>query len=333
MFVSERPEAFLLVVITFPICLFLALHEIRKQRRIRRELALTEGRVLAEVYRKYAIVLAILVFFSVSFAQLKVQGATHAVERGGEIVYCIDNTKSMDARETVDSPSKIERSRAIALRVVEDLPFAYVAVCALGGSAFWLIPPSQATNDRKILASVINDFIVSQSSFGKGTNILGSLKDVARDVKEKYPDCKDLPLVVVFTDGEETVSHASPDEDIAYIRECGVLFVLVGVGEKGGAKIPHFMDDGQPTGFYETYGGEWYTSFLKEDYLKDVAQRVGGQYFFESERETIARFVQSNLAKTPGRESVLEKSERNISHFFIAPLLILCGVFVKKYIL
>jgi hypothetical protein len=93
------------------------------------------------------------------------------------------------------------------------------------------------------------------------------------------------------------------------------------------------MDDGSPTGFYETHGSEIYTSFLREDYLRDIAQKIGGQYFFESERETIARFVKSNLAKTPGRETVEEKNERNISHFFIAPLLVLCGVFVKRYIL
>lgn len=333
MIAFERPEAFLLVTIILPVFLFLALLEVQKQRKVRRELAISESRVLAEVARKFVIALLILVFFSASLAQLKIQGATHVVERGGEIVFCVDNTKSMDARATADSPSRIERSRAIALRVREDLPFARVAVCALGGTAFWLIPPSQATNDRKILTSVINDFVVSQSSFGKGTNILGSLKDIAQDVKDRYPDCAELPLVMVFTDGEETVSHASPDEDISHIRECGTLFVLVGVGEGGGAQIPHFMDDGSPTGFYEVWGSQIYTSFLKEDYLKDIAQRIDGQYFFESERETIARFVKSNLANTPGRETVEEKKERNISHFFIAPLLVLCGVFVKKYIL
>lgn len=332
----ERPEVFFLPIMAMPIIIFLVLWELRAHRRIERELLISYDGIFRKLLIKTVWTLLIFLSLSALLAQINISGGTYVVKAGGEMELAFDNTESMDARMAYNFPSRGERSKNIAFDILENTHFVRVGVCTFGGFANCIVPTPQLTDDRKILTTVIEDFVLPDLSLGKGTNLVGSLKDMAQEIIEYYPNSDKLPLVVVFTDGEENnISDPSENsEDIAYLRESGILFIFVGVGEVEGARIPRFDKKGKTTGSYSLYMGEPYVSFLKEDYLRDLSQRIGGQYFFENERKELKDFIKSSLLYTFRSETVEERAWKNISRFFIIPLLVLFIVpYARRYII
>ena len=327
----ERPEAFFLLPVFVLVILAAVIWEARKQTRAHVELYLSVQGIGRQIFSKGMLAVFALVLFSALLAQPKITGAIISVEVGGEVVLCFDNTESMDARKTVDSPSRLERSKRGALRILEDFHFIGVGICTLSETVRFPIPLSQITQDKQIVRVVVEDFIVSGAPLEEGTHVVGSLRDVAEVILEKYADSDQLPVVVALTDGEDTLTSGSIEEDIAYLKESGIPFALVGVGEAEGATIPRFRADGRPIGYYATYGGERYVSYLREEFLQNLAEQIGGEYFSEDEPGKLARFVRAHLPEIHrGRE---ERGAKSISYALILPLILLVGIFMKKYII
>lgn len=337
---ADKPEVFFAIIIATSILALvfvsaLAFREARIQKKIAAELETSSKGFVRKIFQKSLLSLAMLWAIIFLVAMPKIKSEFLRAETVGEISFMFDNTKSMDARKTPAGPSRLERSKDIGLSILEDLKFVDASICSFGGTVNCLVPPSTATGDKKILRGVIQDFIVPDETLGRGSNIIGSLRGMAEELKLTYGS--NTPPVVVFTDGEETIS---PDfKDLLHIKDSGVLFIFIGVGEREGAKIPKFSSfDGRFIEQYEIFKGAPYVSFLKEEYLERLAGDIGGKYFFEEDRHKITQFVKSNVSRKSGEGKKHEQSHlvsetpRYIEVPSLAAIILLLAVFVRKHV-
>lgn len=331
-----HPEALWLIIACFFLAVFLAYLETREQKEAARALATHfHIRITQKVIIKFY--LAFLALALLSFLLAGPQAKRTGTDLGGfegMVVFAFDSTKSMEARTSPELLSRLERSKELALRILDDLDNAAVGICVFGATHNCLISPAQLERDSRVARTVISDFVVTNAAYGAGSDITASLKSIAEEIVGHYGDRDVHPLVVVFTDGEQTVIPSA--EDIVYMKNSGVRFVLIGVGEREGAAIPVFKD-GKFTGQYEEFRGRAYISFLDEAYLRDLARRVGGEYFFEKERARIGKFVKANLPKSKVEQMPATRATAKNTHIVFWPALLLAItafiIFTKKYIL
>lgn len=336
MILFAQPEAFYLIIIGLVVFSALVLREVRGQRNIGRELAVYQYGIRRKTFLKLLFVL--IVFLPLVFL-LAGPGARKDIYQGGvssRMLLMFDNTISMEARRVIDSSSRFERSKEIARRILDDIHFVKVGVCVFGSTISCPIPPSGMQKDRRVLEIVVEDFVAEGHIHGKGSDLVASLRDLARFV-DKQSGPKSPLLVVVFTDGEQTDEAPLP-ADTLELRDADIKFVFVGVGEINGAKIP--IRNRETGEIYKSYRYDPrtrsdYVSFLDEGYLKSLAAGLDGEYFFEDERKDLIRFIKANLPETrnPDEEEDQDRLYENMFHLSIIPLAsLMFVVFVRRYI-
>lgn len=336
----ERPELFLALIAAILLFLPLAIWEAKGQRVLAREINVPHNSASArrKIISKFALCFVTVSLLTALAATPLSEEANKNDDASGEIIFDFDKTPSVEARISPTSLSKMERSKDIALRLFNDTQFVKAGVCVFSEAHTCFMHFSQLTSDKKVIRSILEDFIVTDPPHSASSDIIGSLKSLAEDIREHYGENEPVPLVVVFTDGEETISYGEKEENIAFLRNSGIKFALVGVGEREGAKIPIFSSPGVFTGEYEQYKEKDYVSFLKEDFLRDLAAGINGEYFFEDERGKLDKYARSVLPETPqskvqnaGRENIRGPDYRVITPLaFIAVFTLL--VFSRKYI-
>jgi Ca-activated chloride channel family protein len=83
--------------------------------------------------------------------------------------------------------------------------------------------------------------------------------------------------MVIFTDGEDTEGHAAAQVEKA--AKMGIAVYVVGVGTKGGGRIPEYGDDGSTIKGWKLApdGQSYFTTRLDEEALKGLAKAGGGE--------------------------------------------------------
>jgi len=211
---------------------------------------------------------------------------------GSDVVFAIDVSASMDARDV--PPSRIEEARREALSLLERLGGSRVGVVAFAGDAVRLCP---LTLDRAAVRLVIES-LTSGSVSEPGTDLGRGLRAAAKMLP---PGRRTEQAVVVWTDGEDLEQGAR--EAIGDLGQRGVRVFAVGVGTPAGDVVPVLDESNRAVDIKRDASGGAVRSRLDEPLLRDLARRTRGGYF---------------SASRPGGESLrllatlggLERSER-----------------------
>jgi Ca-activated chloride channel family protein len=187
------------------------------------------------------------------------------------LVLALDVSKSMLARDA--DPSRLERERTLARRLLRELPSDRVGLVAFAGRAYTLSPMTVDHGALELYLDALDPGIVSYG----GSSLAAALRratDLAR-APETRPG-----VVVLVSDGEALEEESDVLAAAQRASEQGVVVHTVGVGTSEGAPVPDLdSETGTMTGYKRGPDGEIVVSHLNESLLRRVAGRTGGRYF------------------------------------------------------
>jgi Ca-activated chloride channel homolog len=197
---------------------------------------------------------------------------TRRVSSGSDVVFVIDVSASMDARDV--APSRIEEARREALAVLDRLQGSKVGVVAFAGDAIRMCP---LTLDRSAARLVI-EALTTGSVSEPGTDLGRALRTAALMLPEGR---RSEQAMVLWTDGEdlEGGARAALDE----VAAKGLRVFAVGVGTPAGDVVPVLDDEGRAVDVKRDSDGGPVRSRLDEGLLRDLARRTRGGYFAASQ--------------------------------------------------
>ncbi|NOT33405.1 MAG: VWA domain-containing protein, partial [Candidatus Eisenbacteria bacterium] len=214
---------------------------------------------------------------------------------GSDVVFVIDVSASMDARDV--NPSRLEEARREALALLDRLGGSRVGVVAFAGDAVRLCP---LTLDRGAVRLVIES--LSSGTVGEpGTDLGRGLEVAARMLPGGR---RSEQVVVLWTDGEDL--EKGFERGIDAVVRAGQRVYAVGVGTRGGDVIPVLDEDGRSVDVKRDEAGAAVRSRLDETALREVARRTRGAYFSASR----AGGETGRLLAAVGRLGRSERGER-----------------------
>lgn len=187
------------------------------------------------------------------------------------LVLALDVSKSMLARDA--DPSRLERERTLARRLLRELPADRVGLVAFAGRAYTLSPMTVDHGALELYLGALDPGIVSY-----GGSSLGSALRRATDLAQA-PETRP-GVVVLITDGEALDERSDVLAAVQRAAQQGVVVHTVGIGTSEGAPVPDLdPKTGAMTGYKRGPDGQIVISHLDTDLLRQVAERTGGRYF------------------------------------------------------
>lgn len=193
---------------------------------------------------------------------------TRAETEALNVVLAVDISRSMLAEDQM--PSRLERAKREARRLVQDLPGDRIGLIAFAGGSYILSPLTIDAGALQMLIDALDPDIASSG----GTELARALRQ-AHGLLFATDDVADRVLVV-FTDGE---THDTLPEVLAAARrlaEDGIRLILVAQGGREPATIPVRNAEGQVVGVQRDPTDRVVETMRRDDVLAAVADAGQG---------------------------------------------------------
>ena len=191
--------------------------------------------------------------------------------QGSDLVFVVDVSASMDARDV--APSRLGEARREALGLLDRVQGSRVGVVGFAGDAVRLCP---LTLDRAA-ASLVIESLSSATMSMPGTD-LG--KGLRMALKVLPGGRREEQAIVLWTDGEDLEEQGrAAIDDVAH---SGIRVFAVGVGTRAGDVVPVLDGEGRATDIKRDESGNQVRSRLDEALLRTLARRTRGAYFSAS---------------------------------------------------
>jgi hypothetical protein len=185
--------------VVVPLAAF-ALLEVRA-RRVSRVLTLEPPPLRSRLGVPIAITL-VAALLGLAAAQPVISGTRERVGRADVEVYLtFDTSRSMLARQTFETPTRLVRAKRLALRLRQDIGNVPVGIASLTDR---LLPHLFPTLDGEVFASTLKDAIGIERPPPAGSNVLATDYNTLSDAgtNNYYKPSVDKRLLVIFSDGE-----------------------------------------------------------------------------------------------------------------------------------
>jgi Ca-activated chloride channel family protein len=201
-----------------------------------------------------------------------------------DVVLALDVSTSMLAEDI--KPSRLEKARSAAGRLLDLLGGDRVGVVGFAGSAATLCPLTLDHAAARIFLDALGTDLLTEP----GTSLATALHQVAATFKSADRRFK---AAVIFSDGEDQTEEL--EEAVEAAAEQGIVVHTVGVGTPAGGPIPIRDATGGVLGYKEDREGLVVTTRLDEEALARIAEGSGGKYLpatlGEGEIDTIAEAI------------------------------------------
>lgn len=154
--------------------------------------------------------------------------------QGSDLVFVVDVSASMDARDV--APTRLDEARREALGLLERVPGSRVGVVAFAGDAVRLCPLTLDHAATRLVVESLSSSTVSTPGTDLGRALRTALQLLPQGRREEQ-------AVVLWTDGEDLEGHGR--DAVADVKRAGVRVFAVGVGTPGGDVIPVLDDAGR----------------------------------------------------------------------------------------
>lgn len=191
--------------------------------------------------------------------------------QGSDLVFAVDVSASMNARDV--APSRLDEARREALGLLERVQGSRVGVVAFAGDAARLCPLTLDHAAVRLVLESLSDASVSTPGTDLGRALDAAFKLLPQGRREEQ-------AVVLWTDGEDLEGGAR--RSIDELSRAGVRVFAVGVGTPAGDVIPVLDASGQATDVKRDESGEVVRSRLDEKLLRDLGRATRGAYFTAS---------------------------------------------------
>jgi len=179
-------------------------------------------------YLKFGLLFTALALFILVVAGPQFGSKLETVRKQGiEVVICLDVSNSMLAADI--SPSRLDRSKQMLSRLIDDLHNDKIGLIVYAGDAFVQIPITSDYVSAKMFLSSINPAMVPV----QGTAIGAAINLAA---KSFTPNEKTEKTIILITDGENHEDDAIGAAKAAV--EKNIQVNVLGIGTAQGAPIP-----------------------------------------------------------------------------------------------
>lgn len=194
--------------------------------------------------------------------------AVRRASQGSDIVFVIDVSASMDARDV--APSRLEEARREALALVDRLGGSRVGVVAFAGDAVRLCPLTLDQAALQLTLGGLDSRSVSEPGSDLGRALQMAMKLMPKGRREEQ-------AIVLWSDGEDLEGGAA--KAMRALKDANIRVFTVGVGTAAGEAIPVLDDQGRAIDIKRDASGVAVLSRLDERLLRELAHSTHGTYF------------------------------------------------------
>lgn len=232
---------------------------------------------------KFWLVFSAIALFTVLLARPQFGTKPQVVKRSGvEVLIALDISNSMLSKDV--QPNRLERSKRLISRMVDELENDKVGLIVFAGDAFTQLPITSDFISAKMFLESIHPSLITR----QGTAI-GAAVNLA--VRSFTPQEGVGRSIIVITDGEDHESGAI--EAVKAARDKGVQVNVIGIGTPEGAPIPiegtnEFRKDNQ---------GNVVVTRLNESMCQEIAKAGNGVYTRADNSNSAQRIITAEINK------------------------------------
>ena len=267
-------------------------------------------------YLKFGLLFTALALFILVVAGPQFGSKLETVRKQGiEVVICLDVSNSMLAADI--SPSRLDRSKQMLSRLIDDLHNDKIGLIVYAGDAFVQIPITSDYVSAKMFLSSINPAMVPV----QGTAIGAAINLAA---KSFTPNEKTEKTIILITDGENHEDDAIGAAKAAV--EKNIQVNVLGIGTAQGAPIPipgtnNYQRDKE---------GNMIITKLNEQMCQDIAIAGNGMYARTDNTNSALRSLQKELDKL-SKSEVENKVYTSFDEKYHIPAWILLFIIVIEF--
>lgn len=312
MFRLEEPYHLLaLILIPVLLILFLLMLYLRKQALDRlgnEELVqqLMPSHSKVRQWLKFGFIALALLFLGFSYANPQWGTKREKVKRkSSDVFIALDISRSMNVTDI--APSRLERSKKFARKLVEKLQGERVGVIIFAGNAYVHMP---LTIDYSA-ASLFIDSANPDQILTQGTAIESAISVAELSFEEDNDQHKAL---IIISDGENHDEEAIAKAKKA--NEKGMLIFTVGAGTSEGGYVP--ISYGGYSDFKRDKFGDLVRSKIDEKQLTEVAEAGGGVYYnIRSGEEAVLTSLGQRIDEIEKRDFEQRMFDEHESYFWV----------------
>lgn len=264
---------------------------------------------------KFVLMMLALGLLAVVLARPQYGTRNEEVKRSGiEVAIAVDVSNSMLCRDV--SPSRLEKSKMIVSKLVEQFDEDKVGLVAFAGSAITLLPLTSDYVSAKMFLDQLNPATVAM----QGTNVAEAITRATAGFSKKTNVGRALILI---TDAED--NEAGAIEAAKQARKEGIQIFVLSVGTVQGGPIP--MTDGT---FKKDLAGNVVTTKLNEQIGKGIAQAGGGMYVHVDQTDMAQSLLEKEIEKMQ-KEDISQSMYSEYDEQFVAVALLLFIVLVVEF--
>lgn len=204
------------------------------------------------------------------------------VKRSGiEVAIAVDVSNSMLCADV--SPNRLDKSKMIVSKLVEQFDQDKVGLVAFAGSAITLLPMTSDYVSAKMFLDQLNPATVAM----QGTNMAEAIARAAAGFSQKAAVGKALILITDAEDNEPGAVEAAKQA-----RDAGIQIFVLSVGTAQGGPIP--MGGGE---FKKDLAGNVVTTKLNEQIGQEIAKAGGGMYIHVDQTDMAQSLLGKEIEK------------------------------------
>lgn len=232
---------------------------------------------------KFWITFVALCFMVLLIARPQFGSKMETVKRQGiETIIALDISNSMLAEDV--APSRLEKSKNIISKLVDNFSDDKVGLIVFAGDAFIQLPITSDFISAKIFLETIAPELITR----QGTNIKAAIDMATRSFTPKEGVGK---AIIIITDGENHEGGAKEAAKAA--AEKGMMVYVMGVGSPEGSPIPA----GRSGEFRRDKEGNIVITRLNEQMCQEIAAAGNGVYIRIDNTNNAQRVLQQELDK------------------------------------
>ena len=322
MFRFEHPN-YLYLYFLLPVLLLLFLYAVYVKKRNLKRFGdrkiidvLMPDASLQKQYLKFGLLFTALALFILVIAGPQFGSKLETVKKQGiEVVICLDVSNSMLSTDI--SPSRLDRSKQMLSRLIDDLHNDKIGLIVFAGDAFVQLPITSDYVSAKMFLSSINPAIVPV----QGTAI-GAAINLA--IRSFTPNESTEKAIILITDGENHEDDAIGATKAA--AEKNIKVNVLGIGSPQGAPIPI-----PGTNSYQRdKEGNMIITQLNEQMCQDIAIAGNGLYARTDNTNNALRALQKELDKL-GKSEVENKVYTSYDEKYHIPAWIVLFILVVEF--
>lgn len=263
---------------------------------------------------KFALMMVAVGLIAVILARPQYGTRNEEVKRSGiEVAIAVDVSNSMLCKDV--NPSRLDKSKMIVSKLVEQFDQDKVGLVAFAGSAITLLPMTSDYVSAKMFLDQLSPATVSI----QGTNVAEAINRAVAGFSTKTNVGRALILITDAEDNEDGAIEAAKAA-----KDAGIEIFVLSVGtEEGG---PIIMSDGS---YKKDLSGNVVTTKLNEKIGKSIAQAGGGLYIHVDKTDLAQSLLEKEIEKMQ-KEDISSSMYSEYDEQFVAVALLFFLVIVAE---